>query len=616
MVFLSGTVSGMRRWLLAVLLVPLAAVLLAASGNAAAADDDFLPPEQAFRFAAYMVDGQTAEVRFDIAPGYYMYRERFAFEAGQIRLGQPVFPAGEKHFDETFQKEMETYRGVVKVRIPVDGTGSFTLKATSQGCSDKGLCYPPMASTAVLATAGPSGSPSNAAVPEASPHPESTALERTLSSDNDSGRIERALSSRELAVIVPMFLLLGLGLSFTPCVLPMLPILSSIIVGDKGSASRLRGLALSVSYSLGMAIVYTAMGVAAGLAGEGLAAALQNAWVLGAFALLMVVLALPMFGVFELQMPAAIQSRLAGASNRQGAGTHVGVFAMGAISALIVGPCVAAPLAGALVYISQTKDAFIGGSALFAMAGGMSVPLLLVGASAGTLLPRAGAWMTGVKRFFGVLMLGTALWIAAPVLPPRALMLGWGLLGTGYAASLLLPRPRRALGVAAGLVLGLLGAAQLAGLAAGGTDPLAPFAKAEAHRETQFQRIRSLEELDAILARSPGKTVMLDFYADWCVSCKEMERFTFSDPRVQSRFDQMLLLQADVTANNAADQALLKRFSLFGPPGIIFFGADGRELGGTRVIGYENADSFIASLRKAEAAQTEPKSQSTPSLSE
>lgn len=459
MVFLSRTLPGMGRWLLALLLVPLAAVLLAASGNAAAAEDDFLPPEQAFRFAAYMVDGQTAEVRFDIAPGYYMYRERFAFEAGETRLGQPVFPAGEKHFDETFQKEMETYRGVVRVRIPVDGTGSFTLKTTSQGCSDKGLCYPPMASSAVLEAAGPSG-----LRPAAAAQPAAAALEGTLTDDNDSGRIERALSSRELAVIVPMFLLLGLGLSFTPCVLPMLPILSSIIVGDKGSASRLRGLALSVSYSLGMAIVYTAMGVAAGLAGEGLAAALQNAWVLGAFALLMVVLALPMFGVFELQVPAAIQSRLAGASNRQGTGTHAGVFAMGAISALIVGPCVAAPLAGALVYISQTKDAFIGGSALFAMAAGMSVPLLLVGASAGTLLPRAGAWMTGVKRFFGVLMLGTALWIAAPVLPPQALMLGWGLLGTGYAASLLLPRPRRPLGVAAGLVVGVLGAAQLAGL--------------------------------------------------------------------------------------------------------------------------------------------------------
>nr|WP_307188255.1 protein-disulfide reductase DsbD [Massilia timonae] len=578
-------------------------MLLAASGGAAAADDDFLPPEQAFRFSARMLDGRTAEVRFDIAPGYYMYRERFAFEAGQTWLGQPVFPTGEKHFDETFQKEMETYRGIVKVRVPVDGNGSFTLKTTSQGCSDKGLCYPPMASTAVLAAAGGSGANPSAAAAQAGPQPAVGAPEGTLSNDNDIGRIERALSSRQLAVIVPMFLLLGLGLSFTPCVLPMLPILSSIIVGDKGSASRSRGLALSVSYSLGMAIVYTAVGVAAGLAGEGLAAALQNAWVLGGFALLMVVLALPMFGVFELQMPAAIQSRLAGASNRQGAGTHAGVFTMGAISALIVGPCVAAPLAGALVYISQTRDAFIGGSALFAMAVGMSVPLLLVGASAGTLLPRAGAWMAGVKRFFGVLMLGSALWIAAPVLPSRALMLGWGLLGAGYAASLLLPRPRRPFAVAAGLVAGVLGLTQLAGLAAGGSDPLAPFATAEAHAETPFQRIRSIEELDAILAGSPGKTVMLDFYADWCVSCKEMERFTFSDPRVQARFGQMLLLQADVTANNAADQALLKRFGLFGPPGIIFFGADGRELGNTRVIGYENADAFLASLRKAEAAQ-------------
>ncbi|MCA1245940.1 protein-disulfide reductase DsbD [Massilia sp. MS-15] len=593
MVFISRTVPKFYQCLRALLLAQLAALLLAASGIATAADDDFLPPEQAFRFAATMVDGRTAEVRFDIAPGYYMYRERFAFEAAQARLGQPAFPAGEKHFDETFQKEMETYRGVVKLRIPVDRNGNFTLKTTSQGCSDKGLCYPPMVSSAVLAAGGPTGSSPAPAVPESVP-----------ANDSDSGRIERALISRELAVIVPMFLLLGLGLSFTPCVLPMLPILSSIIVGAKGSASRLRGLGLSVSYSFGMAIVYTAMGVAAGLAGEGLAAALQNAWVLGAFAFLMVVLALPMFGVFELQMPAVIQSRLTGASKRQGAGTHAGVFAMGAISALIVGPCVAAPLAGALVYLSQTRDAFIGGSALFAMAAGMSLPLLLVGASAGAFLPRAGAWMVGVKRFFGVLMLGTALWIAAPVLPSRALMLGWGLLGLGSAVSLLLPRPRRLAAVAAGLVAGVLGLTQLAGLAAGGSDPLAPFATAEAHGETPFQRVRSVDELDAILASSPGKTVMLDFYADWCVSCKEMERFTFSDPRVQERFGQMLLLQADVSANNAADQALLKRFGLFGPPGIIFFGADGRELGGTRVIGYEDADAFLASLRKAEAAQT------------
>jgi thioredoxin:protein disulfide reductase len=601
MVFLSRADSGIRRWL-ALLLAPIAAVLLAASGGAAGAAEEFLPPEQAFRFAASMIDGRTAEVRFDIAPGYYMYRDRFSFESGEIGPGQPLLPAGEKHFDETFQKEMETYRGVIKVRIPVEGKGSFTLKVTSQGCSDRGLCYPPMTSTAVLLAGGPSGLSSTDGAQQASAKPVPVVPDSALSKYDGNERIGQALGSRKLTVIVPLFLLLGLGLSFTPCVLPMLPILSSIIAGDKGSASRLRGLGLSVSYAFGMAIVYTAMGVAAGLAGEGLAGALQNVWVLSAFSLLMVVLALPMFGVFELQMPAAIQSRLAGASNRQGAGTHAGVFAMGAISALIVGPCVAAPLAGALVYISQTKDAFIGGSALFSMAAGMSVPLMLVGVSAGALLPRAGGWMTGVKRFFGVLMLGTALWIAAPVLSPRALMLGWGLLGTGYAASLLLPRPRRPFGVVAGVVAGMLGAAQLAGLAVGGTDPMAPFAEAGAHHPTQFQRIRSLDELDALLAKRPGKTIMLDFYADWCVSCKEMERFTFSDARVQSRLKHMVLLQADVTANNASDRALLKRFGLFGPPGIIFFDSNGRELGGTRVIGYEDVDSFLASLRKVETA--------------
>lgn len=588
---MTGTTRPLARWCRQLGLVLLAMLCAAA----AVAEDGFLPPERAFQFGASMVDGHTAEVRFDIAPGYYMYRERFAFQAGAAGLGTPVFPAATRHYDETFQKEMETYRGSVVIRIPVQGKGNFTLNVSSQGCSDQGLCYPPMASDAALFASGAAGTPApDAAAPSAVP-----------AGDGEAGRIEAALGSRQLAAIVPLFLLLGLGLSFTPCVLPMLPILSSIIVGDKGAASRLRGLALSLSYSLGMALVYTAMGVAAGLAGEGLAAALQNAWVLGAFALLMVVLALPMLGVFELQMPAAIQSRLAGASNRRGAGTHAGVFAMGAISALIVGPCVAAPLAGALVYISQTRDALVGGSALFAMASGMSVPLLLVGASAGALLPRAGAWMAGVKRFFGVLMLGTALWIASPVLSPRMQMLGWALLGVGYAASLLVSRPCCSLKIAAGVAVGALGVAQLAGLAVGGSDPLAPFAQADAlaGHETQFRRVKSLAELDAILAGAPGKPVMLDFYADWCVSCKEMERFTFSDPLVQAHFKQMLLLQADVTANSADDQALLKRFGLFGPPAIVFFGPDGRERPGTRVTGYRNADSFLDSIRRAEAAQ-------------
>lgn len=582
----------------------LLALVLGSAGPAFAADD-FLPPEQAFRFAAFMLDGQTAEVRFDIAPGYYMYRERFAFQSRDVGLGEPAFPAGTRHYDETFQKEMETYRGTVSIRVPVDGKGNFTLNVTSQGCSDKGLCYPPMASGAALYATGSAAQASPPAAQSAG------ATAAAPAGDGEAGRIEQALAGGKLTVIVPMFLLLGLGLSFTPCVLPMLPILSSIIVGDKGPRTRLRGLALSLSYSLGMAIVYTLMGVAAGLAGQGLAAALQNAWVLGAFAILMVVLALSMFGVYELQMPAAIQTRLMGASNRQGAGTHAGVFVMGALSALIVGPCVAAPLAGALVYISQSRDAFIGGSALFAMAGGMSIPLLLVGASSGALLPRAGAWMDGVKRFFGVLMLGTALWLVAPVIPPQAQMLGWGLLGAGYAASLLVPRPRRPVTVAVGVLAGALGVVQLVGLAAGGKDPFAPFASAAAPAEhaTAFRRVHSVEELDAILSAAPGKVVMLDFYADWCVSCKEMERFTFSDPRVQARFENMLLLQADVTANNAADQALLKRFTLFGPPGIIFFGPDGAEIPGTRVIGYQNAEKFLDSLGKVTA---EPGQATTP----
>lgn len=555
--------------------------LLFLSASPALAEETFLPPEQAFKFSARMEGGEV-EVRYDIAPGYYMYRERFAFEARGAMTGRPKLPLGTIVYDETFQKNVESYRGKLTIRIPVTGSGPFTLVATSQGCSDKGLCYSPMTSTAALDASG--AALSATALAEGGP-------------GGDAGRIEKALSSRDLVLILPMFLLLGLGLAFTPCVLPMMPILSSIIVGNGVHDSRMRGLGLSSSYSLGMALVYTLMGIAAGLAGQGLAAALQNAWVLGGFALVMVLLSLSMFGVIELQMPAAIRTRLTGKSNGRAAGTHGGVFAMGALSALIVGPCVAAPLAGALVYISQTRDALVGGSALFAMATGMSIPLLLLGASAGALLPRAGAWMDGVKKLFGVLMLGTALWIASPVIPPRYQMLGWALLGLGYGVWLLSKYRNRA-NVVIGLLAATLGGIELAGLAAGGADPFAPFTPpAEAHAAgTAFQRVRTMKELDAALAAASGNTVMLDFYADWCVSCKEMERFTFSDPRVRGELGKLVLLQVDVTANNAHDKALLKRFGLFGPPGIVFFGAGGREIPGTRVIGYQDAEAFLRSL--------------------
>src|SRR5450830_150463 len=350
-----------------------------------------------------------------------------------------------------------------------------------------------------------------------------------------------------------------------------------------------------------VALVYTALGIAAGLIGEGLSAALQNPWVLGLFALLMIGLSLSMFDFYQLQVPSSLQSRLTQASGKQGGGKLTGVFIMGAISALIVGPCVAAPLAGALLYISQTRDVVLGGSALFAMAVGMSVPLLIIGASAGALLPRAGAWMDAVKRFFGVLMLATALWMVSPVIPAWAFVAGWALLGIGYGAYLLWSKPAHWSAHAFGLVFAALGLLQLVNVATGGRDALAPLSQLRGGgnqaQHTDFVRVRSISELDAALAQTGGKPAMLDFYADWCVSCKEMEKFTFTDARVREKFAQMVLLQIDVTANNADDKVMLKRFQLFGPPGIILFDRQGRELPGKRVIGYQNADQFLQSLQ-------------------
>jgi thioredoxin:protein disulfide reductase len=562
------------------------------------AEGEFLEPEAAFKFSARMLDPKTAEVTYKIADGYYMYRERFAFKADGATLGQPSIPPGKVKFDETFQKDVESYTKTVVITIPVEAAGSFTLTSTGQGCADKGLCYPPMDSQAKLSPSG--GGALMDAVADARTATAGMSTPSADAPDTEMGRIEASLQSGKLMVILPLFLLLGIGLSFTPCVLPMVPILSSIILGEGQLVSRRRGFALSVAYAFGMAMVYTGLGIAAGLVGEGLAAALQKPGVLAAFALLMIVLSLSMFDVYQLQVPASIQSRLSKASGQQSSGKFIGVFVMGAISALIVGPCVAAPLAGALLYISQTRDVVIGGSALFAMAAGMSVPLLLVGLSAGTLLPRAGAWMRSVKFFFGVLMLGLALWIITPIIPGWVPMVGWAALGIGYGAYLLWVDRRGWLSRVFGVLFAVFGLVQLVGAATGGRDALEPLAHlgSGAHK-VEFQRVRSVTELDAALAQSSGKTVMLDFYADWCVSCKEMEKLTFADARVQAHFSNMVLLQADVTANNADDKALLKRFKLFGPPGIIFFDKQGHELQGVRVIGYQDADKFLRSLSQA-----------------
>jgi thioredoxin:protein disulfide reductase len=623
------------------LLIVATALLGAAWLQQARAAEDFLEPDKAFQFSARALDDKSVEVTYQIAPGYYLYREQFKFAADGATLGTPVIPPGKVKYDVTFEKNVETYRDHITIVVPVEQAGAeFRLAVTSQGCADAGLCYPPMKSAAsigLIAFGGTGTARIDASGGASSGAGGTSAASATVVAATPAAEVsgvEAVLRGGSFWPIVGAFFIAGLLLSLTPCVLPMLPIVSSIIVGQggyepsplaagtgtggraSGGVSRSRGFALAASYSFGMAVVYTAFGVAAGLAGEGLAAALQNPWVLGAFALGLVALSLSMFGVYELQLPSSLAGRFTSAAQKMPAGRVASVCAMGGVSALIVSPCVAAPLAGALLYLSQTRDVWLGGTALFSLAAGMSVPLLLVGASAGALLPRAGAWMVEVKAAFGVLLLGVALWTVQPILPgPLALAL-WGMLALGTGALLVLrarslaPRavaatPRLAWRQAIAAFLALIGVLQVVGAASGATDPLQPLARFSSRSDVaaspgmpHFTLIRSTDELDAAV-QSAGRPVILDFYADWCVSCKEMERFTFTDPAVQKKLAGALLLKADVTANNDNDRALLKRFRLFGPPGTIFFDARGNEVRAARLIGYQNSRGFLDTLRNA-----------------
>ena len=572
----------------------------------AGSQPELLPPDEAFQIAVRVKDANTLIATLTPAKDYYLYRDRISFSVEDppaISVASVTMPQGKVKADPTFgtvQVFYQPFDAVIGLRRPEASADRMTLRASYQGCNEPlGVCYPPIEKSVVVALAGAAASPADSSL--------AAAASRTSDDPSDEGRVRQLFAGGSTWALLAAFFGFGLLLAFTPCMLPMIPILSGIIVGHGQHMTRHRAVGLSAVYVLGMAVTYALAGVAAGLAGTLLAAYLQNAWVLGSFAVIFVLLALSMFGLYELQLPSALQSRLATAGSRLQGGHVAAVFFMGVLSAVIVGPCVAAPLAGALLYIGQTHDVVLGGTALFAMAVGMGVPLLVVGATAGTLLPKAGAWTESIKRVFGVAMLAVAVYLVSPVIPVVVQQLLWAALLILPAVYLhaLDPLPadapgHRRLFKGLGVLALLAGAALMVGALSGHRDILQPLAglrgaERAAQRHLAFEPVNSLADLDARLLAAHGRPVVLDFWAEWCVSCKEMDAFTFSDERVQAQLNDALLLRADVTANLAEHRALLARFGLFGPPGIVFFDRAGQELA-MRVIGYQAPEQFLASL--------------------
>ncbi|MBV5302773.1 MAG: protein-disulfide reductase DsbD [Chlorobium sp.] len=583
---------------------------------------DFLDPEQAFRLRAELNNANAVTLHWDIAKGYKLYRNQIIIrvENANAPIQAVSLPKGITFIDPTTNEKVEIYHDKLDVVVPLNAEGPLTLSVGYQGCAEDGLCYPPITKLfkvdpkkpGALSIAGEQDTTAviaEAPVPPSTPVPANNA--KVESTKSDLSLIAATLAGGSLWKVSAAFLVFGLLLSFTPCVLPMVPILSSIIVGE-GEVTRRRSFFMALAYCLGMALVYTALGIAAGLAGEGLSGALQKPWVLVTFALLLLLLSLSMFDLYQLQMPASLQSKLGKASSGLKRGRFFGVFFMGALSALIIGPCVAAPLAGTLVYISQTHDVLLGGLALFSMAMGMSVPLLLVGLSAGSLLPKAGAWMISVKYLFGLLLIAVALWMVSPILLAPVVMLLWGafailcsvFLGV-FDASPGKSTIGQRFGKALGLVLFIIGSIEIVGVASGSTNVLEPLstlhgataAMSGEKEKITFTRITTVEDLDKELLATTTP-VMLDFYADWCVSCKEMDKFTFHDPKVVKQLKGVKLLQVDVTANTPADLALMKRFGLFGPPGMIFFDRTGKEIPDGKIAGFLDATPFVEHINK------------------
>lgn len=576
-----------------------------------------LPPEQAFVVEAIALAPDRLLARFTVHPDYYLYRHTIGFSSatGGVAVAGLQLPEAVTISDEYFG-DTQVYYGEVEVPVTLTrGPGparTLDLEVAFQGCQTGGICYPPM--QRMLSVDLPPAGTGVAAEPAGAPANAGAAAEpaRPAGPESEQDRLARLIGEQPLALTLALFVLFGAGLAFTPCVFPMIPILSGIIAGEGENVTRGKAFALSLIYVLAMALTYTAVGVIAALAGYNLQIFFQNPWVLGIFAAVFVLLALAMFGFYNLQMPASVQARLTAISNRQSGGSLIGAGIMGFLSALIVGPCVTAPLIGILIFISQTGDAVLGGSVLFALSIGMGLPLLAIGVGLGSWLPRAGAWMDGVKAVFGVGLLALAIWMLERIVPGAVTMLLWGLLLTAsgvYLGALTRLEPGSRgwpkLWQALGVVLLSFGVMQFIGAAAGGNDwlrPLAPLAGggsgATQPAAAEFVKVDNLEQIERAVAAS-DRPVMLDFYADWCVSCKEMERYTFPDPAVAAAMRRFTLLKIDMTDFNDAHQATLDRFGLMGPPAYLFF-ADNRELKDFRVFGYVKADDFVSHLQAVE----------------
>ena len=588
---------------------PSAAASPAAVGSALPGQPKFLPPDQVFHVSATPAGAGAIRLDWWIRDGYYLYRSRLKVGAEEgVKLGALQLPAGKIKMDPYFGRE-EIYRnavsGTVAVQGAAAGTGSLPLRVTYQGCADAGLCYPPITKTLTVAWPPAAGAAGAAAG--------SSAVSASSSGGgqpDQEGYTDLARSGSLLAMIA-VFYGAGLLLAFTGCVYPTIPILSAIIVGQGRKVTTGRAFVLSLTYVLGMALTYTIAGTAfAALGGQAPAAAFERPWIVASFAALFVAMALSMLGVFTVQIPASLQTRIANLSSRQTAGTLGGVAAMGALSALLVTTCVGPALVAALAVISQTGELARGAAALFAMSIGTGTPLLVIGTSAGKLLPKSGAWMDTIKRIFGAVMLGVAVWMLGRILPDRVTLALWAVPVATAAAVLFVGtrtvRASRWALRAAGLIAGLYGLMLVTGAALGGTNPLSPIpAWAAVRHPLAFASIHSVADLDQAVeqASHEGRPVMVDFYADWCTSCKEMEATTFLDPVVRRALSGAVLLRADVTADDADNKALLKRFGIYGPPTIAFYGRNGQERPRYRVVGYMKGAQFAAAALAAFSSQ-------------